>query len=69
LQKILGHRGAVLNSPIAASTRLVRARAHALAAYKVKGAAAHQDFLRIWKDAGPDIAIFKQAKAEFGRLE
>jgi eukaryotic-like serine/threonine-protein kinase len=34
-------------------------------------AAAHksyQDFLTLWKDADPDIPIYKQAKAEYAKL-
>ena len=29
---------------------------------------AYQDFLKLWKDADPDIPILKQAKAEYARL-
>jgi len=29
---------------------------------------AYQDFLMLWKDADPDIPIFKQAKAEYAKL-
>lgn len=29
---------------------------------------AYQDFLALWKDADSDIAILKQAKAEYGKL-
>jgi eukaryotic-like serine/threonine-protein kinase len=68
-QKILDHRGAVGNGPIGALVHLGLARAYILADGKVKGAAAYQDFLRIWKDADPDIPIFKQAKAEYGKLQ
>ncbi len=28
----------------------------------------YQDFLTLWKDADPDIPIYKQAKAEYARL-
>jgi hypothetical protein len=31
--------------------------------------AAYQDFLTLWKDADPDIPIFKQAQAEYARLK
>jgi hypothetical protein len=30
-----------------------------------KARAAYQDFLALWKDADPDIPIFKEAKAEY----
>jgi eukaryotic-like serine/threonine-protein kinase len=33
-----------------------------------KAKAAYQDFLTLWQDADPDIAILKQAKAEYAKL-
>jgi hypothetical protein len=27
------------------------------------------DFLTLWKDADPDIPIYKQAKAEYAKLQ
>jgi hypothetical protein len=35
---------------------------------EVKAKAAYQDFLDLWKNAGTDIPILKQAKAEYARL-
>jgi hypothetical protein len=29
----------------------------------------HQDFLTLWKDADPDIAIYREAKAEYANLK
>jgi serine/threonine protein kinase/Tfp pilus assembly protein PilF len=34
-----------------------------------KARAAYQDFLTLWKDADPDIPIFKEAKAEYAKLK
>jgi hypothetical protein len=34
-----------------------------------KSRAAYDDFLTLWKDADPDIPIFKQAKAEYAKLK
>jgi len=31
--------------------------------------AAYKDFLTLWKDADPDIPIYKQAKVEYARLQ
>jgi hypothetical protein len=28
----------------------------------------YQDFLTLWKDADPDIPIYKQAKAEYAKV-
>jgi hypothetical protein len=32
------------------------------------GKAAYRDFLTLWKEADPDIPIYKQAKAEYAKL-
>jgi hypothetical protein len=29
----------------------------------------YQDFHALWKDAGPDIPIYKQANAEYAKLQ
>jgi hypothetical protein len=34
-----------------------------------KAAAAYQDFLTLWKDADPDIPIYKPAKAKYAKLQ
>jgi len=68
-QKIIEHRGIVLNFPTGALARLGLARAYALEGDKVKASAAYQDFLTLWKDAGPDIPILKEAKAEYAKLQ
>ena len=67
-QKILDHRGVVSNGAIGALARLGLGRGYALAGDAAKARAAYQDFLTLWKDADPDIPIFKQAKAEYARL-
>jgi predicted Zn-dependent protease len=67
-QKILDHRGIVLNEPIGALAHLQLGRAYALQGDTAKSRAAYQDFLRLWKDADPDIPIFKQAKTEYAKL-
>jgi eukaryotic-like serine/threonine-protein kinase len=64
-QKILDHRGIVLNEPIGALARLGLARAYALQGDTAKARAAYKDFLTLWKDADPDIPLLKQAKAEY----
>ena len=67
-QKILDHRGIVVNEPIGALAHLQLGRAYAMQGDIVKTRAAYQDFLTLWKDADPDIPILKQAKAEYARL-
>jgi eukaryotic-like serine/threonine-protein kinase len=67
-QKILDHRGLVLNQPIGALAHLGLGRAYVLQGETAKGKAAYEDFLTLWKDADPDIPVLQQAKAEYGKL-
>jgi eukaryotic-like serine/threonine-protein kinase len=67
-QKYLDHRGLTMNSVLAGLAPLGLARAGAL-----QGAPeerdSYQNFLALWKNADPDIPIYKQAKAEYARLQ
>jgi len=67
-QKILDHRGIVLNEPIGALAHLQLGRAKFMSGDKEGARNAYQDFLTLWKDADPDIPILKQAKAEYAKL-
>ena len=68
-QKILDHRGLVLNFPLGALAHLGIARAYVLSGDAAKSRTAYQDFFALWKDADPDIPILKQAKAEYAKLQ
>ncbi len=78
-QKILDHTGIVWNCWTGALARLGVARANVSQmksaqgadadAARVRALAAYKDFLTLWKDADPDIPIYKQAKAEYARLQ
>ena len=68
-QKILDHRGLVLNEPIGALAHLQLGRAYAMQGDTAKARAAYQDFLTLWKDADPDIPILREAKAEYAKLQ
>jgi eukaryotic-like serine/threonine-protein kinase len=68
-QKILDHRGIVLNLPIGTLAHLQIGRAYALEGDTAKAKAAYQDFLTLWKDADPDIPILIAAKAEYAKLQ
>ncbi|MGA7931610.1 MAG: protein kinase [Candidatus Sulfotelmatobacter sp.] len=78
-QEILDHSGIVVNCWAGALAHLGVARANALQSRNSQGAdadlarvralAAYKDFLTLWKDADPDIPIYKQAKAEYARLQ
>jgi len=52
-----------------AATRLVLARAYAMMGDKDAARKSYQDFLTLWKDADPDIPIYRQAKAEYAKLQ
>jgi tetratricopeptide (TPR) repeat protein len=68
-QKILDHRGVVRSDPIGALAHKQLGKAYAVAGDTIKAKAAYEDFLTLWKDADPDIPIYKQAKAEYARLQ
>jgi serine/threonine protein kinase/tetratricopeptide (TPR) repeat protein len=78
-QKILDHSGLVWNCWTGALAHLGIARANALRskssqgadadAARVRALAAYSDFLTLWKDADPDIPIYRQAKAEYAKLQ
>ena len=68
-QKILDHRGIVLNFPLGALAHLQLGRAYVMTGDTGKAKAAYQDFLNVWKDADPDIPILKEAKAEYAKVQ
>jgi eukaryotic-like serine/threonine-protein kinase len=68
-QKIVDHRGIVLNSPVGALAHLGLARAYALQGDKAKAGSAYLEFLNLWKDADTDVPVLKEAKAEYARLQ
>jgi tetratricopeptide (TPR) repeat protein len=67
-QKMIDHRGIVLNFPLGALARLGLARAYVVQGDKEKSRVAYQDFLALWKDADSDIPILQQARAEYAKL-
>ena len=66
-QKILDHRGIVINFPLGALAHLGLARAYAVSGDTAKAKTAFQDFFALWKNADPDIPILKEAKAEYAK--
>ncbi|MDE3137974.1 MAG: protein kinase, partial [Acidobacteriota bacterium] len=54
-QKIIDHRGVVINEPIGALAHLGLARAEVLAGNTSAARTAYQDFLGLWHNADPDI--------------
>jgi eukaryotic-like serine/threonine-protein kinase len=68
-QKLIDHRGVVLNFVLGALAHLQLGRAKAMTGDKEGARTAYEDFLTLWKDADPDIPILKQAKAEYAKLQ
>ena len=68
-QKIIDHKGIVLNFPLGALAHLQLGRSYRLSGDSAKAKAAYQDFLALWKDADPDVPVLKQAKAEYAKLQ
>jgi eukaryotic-like serine/threonine-protein kinase len=68
-QKLLDHRGLVLNFPTAALAHVGLARAYVLSGETTKAKAAYQDFFNLWKDADSGIPILDDARAEFAKLQ
>jgi len=67
-RKVLDHRHAVINFPLASLAYLQLARAKA-ARHDTDARLAYQDFLTLWKDADRDVPILKDAKAEYAKLQ
>jgi eukaryotic-like serine/threonine-protein kinase len=68
-QKLLDHHAMLGNSPLASLAHLNLGRAYVLSGEAAKARTAYKDFLALWKDADPDIPIYKQAKAEYAKLQ
>ena len=68
-QRMIDHRGIVLNFPLGALARVGLGRAYALQGDTARARTAYQDFFTLWKDADPDIPILKEAKAEYAKLQ
>jgi serine/threonine protein kinase/tetratricopeptide (TPR) repeat protein len=68
-QKMIDHPGLVQDFITAPLSHLQLARAQVLMGDKDAARKSYQEFLTLWKDADPDIPIYKQAKAEYAKLK
>lgn len=59
----------MIDESIGALAHLGLARAYAVQGDTLKARAAYQDFLRLWKDADPDIPILIAAKSEYAKAQ
>jgi eukaryotic-like serine/threonine-protein kinase len=67
-RKLIDHRGIAPTALEHSLAKLGLGRAYLLTGDTAKARSAYQDFLALWKDADPDLPIFKEAKAEYEKL-
>lgn len=67
-QRIVDHPGVITVNPIGALAHLGLARAFALSGDYDRSRNAYRDFLGLWSNADADLAILRQAKAEYAKL-
>jgi tetratricopeptide (TPR) repeat protein len=68
-QKVLDHRGVVLNFVIGSLAYLQLARAAAISGDTASSRRRYEDFLGLWKDADTNLPILKAAQTEYESLE
>ena len=68
-RRILDHPGLIVSDPVSALARLQLGRALVMSGDESRAKGAFEEFLALWRDADPDLPIFKQAKAEYARLQ
>jgi hypothetical protein len=67
-QKVLDHSGLGAGFVTGALARLQLARAQVLTHDANSARKSYEDFLVLWKNADPDLPIYKQARAEYAVL-
>jgi eukaryotic-like serine/threonine-protein kinase len=67
-QKLLDHRGLVINFVTGSLVHLQIARAYAMTGDTNKAKAAYKDFFSLWKNADAGIPILRRAQAEYATL-
>ncbi len=68
-QKLVDHNGIVQNALTGSLAHLEIGRAYAMAGDTARAKTAYQNFLLLWKDADPTIAVLKQARTEYAKLQ
>ena len=68
-EKVIDNPGIVTNSIIGSLSYVQLARAEEMSGDHDAARTHYQDFLALWKNADPDIPIYKQAKAEYAKLK
>jgi eukaryotic-like serine/threonine-protein kinase len=67
-QKLIDHPGLVGKSVTGALSHLQLARAQVIIGDKIAARKSYEDFLILWKDADPDLPVYRQAKVEYASL-
>ena len=67
-QKMVDHPAMTLDFVTGPLSHLQLGRAQTMMGDKNAARKSYQDFLTLWKDADPDIPIYRQAKAEYAKL-
>jgi DNA-binding winged helix-turn-helix (wHTH) protein/tetratricopeptide (TPR) repeat protein len=67
-QKVIDHPGVVGRFVTGSLARLQLARAQAMSGDKTSARNSYQEFFAIWKDADPDVPVYRQAEAEYSKL-
>jgi len=68
-KKLVDHTGIVQNDILGALSCLQLARAKAMMGDEGGARNQYNHFLALWQNGDPDIPIFKEARAEYGRLK
>jgi tetratricopeptide (TPR) repeat protein len=68
-QKLIDNPGVSVRHVIGPLARLQLGRAERLMGDNAAARKSYEEFLNIWKDADPDIPIYRQAKAEYALLK
>ncbi len=67
-QKLLNHPGVVSRYVTGALAQLQLGRAQVMAGERIAARKSYERFFSLWKDADPDIPIYREAKAEYTKL-
>jgi DNA-binding winged helix-turn-helix (wHTH) protein len=68
-QKLIDNPGFSVRHVIGPLARLQRGRAQKMMGDNAAARKSYEEFLNIWKDADPDIPLYRQARAEYAQLK
>jgi tetratricopeptide (TPR) repeat protein len=68
-QKVIDNPGISVRDVIGPLARLQLGRTQKMMGDNASARKSYEEFLSIWKDADPEIPIYRQAKAEYAQLQ